>query len=82
MRAWSENVKTRKRLHPSVYFNWCLDVGFGFYSSLRTSYCRHITAEQVIHHAEINPVTDVTIYDDICDNRDLNIYLSWDPKDQ
>ena len=44
--------------------------------------CRHITAEQVIHHAEINPVTDVTIYDDICDNRDLNIYLSWDPKDQ
>ncbi len=43
---------------------------------------RHQTTESVIFHAEINPTTDVTIYEDVIDNRDLDIYESWDPSEK
>ncbi|GAB6030038.1 N-alpha-acetyltransferase 25, NatB auxiliary subunit [Chamberlinius hualienensis] len=72
-----EFVDFRERLNNSLQYA-CVTVE-RMIQDLIFEITSHQTTEQIIMYMEIDPEKDKTVFEDLVDNRDLNIMASWEP---
>jgi len=41
--------------------------------------CSHGATQEVVLAMDVDPLSETTDFDSVCDNRDCEIALSWDP---
>ncbi|XP_064612793.1 N-alpha-acetyltransferase 25, NatB auxiliary subunit-like [Liolophura sinensis] len=72
-----EFVKFREKLQNSLQFATATAERLVLDLVLETN--SHNSTEQMMSYMEIDPEKDKTDFDELCDNRDFTVMLTWDP---
>ncbi|KAK7067820.1 hypothetical protein SK128_016945 [Halocaridina rubra] len=72
-----EFVDFRERLNNSLHF--AILTAEQMLMDLTTDVSSHNQFMETVHQLDIDPAADKTVWDELCDNRDLRVMNTWEP---